>query len=504
MARGVPSTTLISWVVFATLVVQLNINVSASDDHERESAGDISSVFNSLLGETYVWPERFAEMKRQLKPSSVTLNASWSSLLARLNVEIDQIKRLQHAVIPSVDFAEIEANQGVIPPKMVELIHKRGVVVVRNVVDDTLASSWKDGVRAYARDNPSHQGYPKDNPQVLELYWSQPQVQARQHPNVHATLLALNALWHASDEERVSFRHAYVYGERLRIRDPGDTSFALGPHIDGGSIERYEDEFYRKLYANIYAGDWENHDAWNGGARAEANTSHYSNKPNGAARIFRTFQGWLAVSNIGAGPNTGTLRVVPLVKEATAFVLLRAFLNDVTDADFCGAIPGKSHDLVAKWHATIIDALVSIPEVNAGDMVFWHPDIIHAVDSVHAGTEDSSVFYIPAIPLTRQNARYVAKQRKKFEEGKTPPDFPPNDSEVSFIGRGTTSHLTPLGRQSLGVDPIFEAGLEMMSGCRDSIDDSCEIVDGKHGNTRDGGETGYKTLVQDCNAIFGF
>jgi len=31
------------------------------------------------------------------------------------------------------------------------------------------------------------------------------------------------------------------YYDRLRIRKPGDSKFALGPHIDGGSLERWED-----------------------------------------------------------------------------------------------------------------------------------------------------------------------------------------------------------------------------------------------------------------------
>ena len=29
----------------------------------------------------------------------------------------------------------------------------------------------------------------------------------------------------------------------------GDTSFTLGPHVDGGSTERWEDEEYRKVYS---------------------------------------------------------------------------------------------------------------------------------------------------------------------------------------------------------------------------------------------------------------
>jgi hypothetical protein len=53
-----------------------------------------------------------------------------------------------------------------------------------------------------------------------------------------------------------------TYADRLRIRNPGDAKFALGPHSDGGSIERWEDPNYRKVYEKILQGKWEDFDAW--------------------------------------------------------------------------------------------------------------------------------------------------------------------------------------------------------------------------------------------------
>ena len=84
---------------------------------------------------------------------------------------------------------------------------------------------------------------------MLELYWSKPQLQARQYPNMHTTMFAINRLWSGSDRH-VSLDRVFSYGERLRIRRPGG-DFFLHPHTDGGSIERFEDphdqEIYRKL-----------------------------------------------------------------------------------------------------------------------------------------------------------------------------------------------------------------------------------------------------------------
>ena len=122
--------------------------------------------------------------------------------------------------------------------------------------------------------------------------------------------------------------------------------------------------------------------------------------------------------------------MVPFLREATAYMLLRAFAADVPEREFPGAAPRTTQDVNAKWHGPLVDAAVSIPQVHPGDTVWWHCDAIHAVEPVHGGTEDSSVFYIPQVPLSRANARYLATQRDHFLASKTPPDFPANHSEV--------------------------------------------------------------------------
>jgi len=78
------------------------------------------------------------------------------------------------------------------------------------------------------------------------------------------TQTALNRLWHSRPLEAMDGHIAMdvhrplTYGERLRIREAGDESFTLGPHVDGGSVERWEDEEYRKVYSNVLAGSWGN------------------------------------------------------------------------------------------------------------------------------------------------------------------------------------------------------------------------------------------------------
>lgn len=80
---------------------------------------------------------------------------------------------------------------------------------------------------------------------MYEFYNTKAQTSARTHPGVVATqvfLLSDPNLCHASDaHSKISLTTPISYYDRLRIRQPGDARFALGPHVDGGSLERWED-----------------------------------------------------------------------------------------------------------------------------------------------------------------------------------------------------------------------------------------------------------------------
>lgn len=75
----------------------------------------------------------------------------------------------------------------------------------------------------------------------------------------------LLSLFSAPPSTPVSLETPLTYADRLRIRHPGDSKFALGPHIDGGSVERWEDEEYRMVYSKILDGQWRDFDAWDMG-----------------------------------------------------------------------------------------------------------------------------------------------------------------------------------------------------------------------------------------------
>lgn len=424
---------------------------------DADKPGTIADLFVNLGQEAPPLEPRFADLKQAIREqhglTDAILSDAWRRLELSLAEETARIRALDEPcdAVPIVQFADVEKAGG-FSEEQEEAIRRSGCAVIKGVVPRDVALGWKQAVRDYAAANPGTVGFPEDNPTVYELYWSKPQVEARQHENMYLVQTLLNALWLANGQLDAPTRpfdaHALAYCDRLRIRNPGDSKFALGPHMDGGGIERWEDPTYRQVYSNILSGDWESYDAFDPTHRVGMTMDLYKT-PN-ACTVFRTFQGWMSLSD--TGPGEGTLRVHPLLREATAFVMLRPFLADIEPAEFSGAVPRTAQEVNDVWHSVLTAMMVSVPRVAPGDCVFWHGDGIHAVEAKHGGAGDSSVFYIPSVPGCELNMRGIAAQRDHFLEGKTPPDFPQNHSEVDFAGRATVDDLTPVGRRMMGVD----------------------------------------------------
>jgi hypothetical protein len=105
------------------------------------------------------------------------------------------------------------------------------------VVPEEEALGWKEEIRSYITKNPQTKAFPPDNPAVYELYWSPGQIKARAHPNVLETQRTLMSFWNKRDKDALIATEIPVsYADRLRIRQPGDSGFALGPHVDGGKV----------------------------------------------------------------------------------------------------------------------------------------------------------------------------------------------------------------------------------------------------------------------------
>ncbi|MGF6967222.1 hypothetical protein OKW43_004250 [Paraburkholderia sp. WC7.3g] len=359
------------------------------------------------------------------------------------------------SVIPEIQYADIAADR--VSAAQIASIKDRGACVVRGVFSRERAEGWDAQVAEYVESNDldeklAHRAEDKyfgnlasSKPQIYGIYWSKPQVEARQAPELTQTRVFLNRLWKHDSEGRVHFDpdRVPVYADRLRRRPPGSESLGLSAHCDGGSVERWLDDNFRRVYRHVFSGDWRRYDAFDAAYRPEAREIP---SPT-VCSMFRTFQGWTALT--AQGPGDGTLQLVPIAN-AMVYVLLRALQDDVPDDDLCGALPGRALSIKREWHGPLQQALSSIPLMQAGDTVFWHSDVIHAVEDAHRGKGYSNVMYISAAPACAKNDAYLKRQLPTFLNGDSPPDFPADNFEVDFVGRAAEADLTELGKDQMG------------------------------------------------------
>jgi hypothetical protein len=290
------------------------------------------------------------------------------------------------------------------------------------------------------------------------------QILVQADSRVLKALTFANSFLHASPSTNISLKEKIMYVNRLRIRQPVDAQFALGPHVDGDGIERWEDPEYRSCYTSIFQGRWEENDFFDATYRVRAQMSLYNTA--GGCSAFRSWQAWLSLSTVN--PGEGGLLVNPLLKFSTSHWLLRPFFtqnkekNDDWEIDrssiWQGAIPGRGQEMNDTLHPELelSTSMVSIPQVRPGDMVFWHCDTIHAVDPVHRGQSDSSVFYIPAASLCQVNIDYLVQQRHSFEQDIRPHDFPGGKGESNHLGRATPDDIKTIeGRRAMDFE-LFE------------------------------------------------
>lgn len=248
------------------------------------------------------------------------VTSAWASIVEELGRVTVDIAKLGPDYIPVIDNSSLNN----ISADQLKELKRKGSFVVRNVVPQSEAQAWRQGLLEFVHANPNAEGTPAENPQYFQIFYTKPQVQARAHPNVLATQTWCNNLYSSSSTmETVDLDAPLTYVDRFRMRQPGFAWSAHPPHMDGGSIERWLDPTFRSCFESILKGNWREYNPYSLKGRIGARTSS-KGLPNQAS-IFRTFQGWMAISE--TAPNQGTLQVFPDVLLSTSYIMLRPFFT---------------------------------------------------------------------------------------------------------------------------------------------------------------------------------
>ena len=370
-------------------------------------------------------------------------------------INIEELNKNNKNIIPEVKFDDLKLNL----KDLTLEVKKRGCVVIRDVFDDNLIIQMNKDLEQYIEENNYYEDQKKKadidkyfsdlksgKPQIFGLYWSKPQVNIRQSIELDVVKKWLNQLWTYKQNNESVFdpNHELVYADRVRRREPGDSTLGLSPHCDAGSVERWIDKGYQAVYEKIFADNFKEYDPFDAAYR---NKTKEIESP-AVSHVFRTFQGWVALTE--QGPGDGTLQLIPIAK-SMAYILTRALLDDVDEKDLCSSMPARALSVNSKYHSLLLRGLVSIPTMNPGDTVWWHPDVVHAVEDHHTGKGYSNVVYVGSTPYCEKNLAYAKKQSQKFLEGKSPPDFAAEDYEVTYKNRATIKDLTLLGKKQLAL-----------------------------------------------------
>ncbi|KAG8951538.1 hypothetical protein FRC03_012494 [Tulasnella sp. 419] len=330
-----------------------------------------------------------------------SIKTAWNEVLDELATQTKVIAETGPAYVPQVDFADLQK----LTPAEIDKIKRIGSVIVRNVIDDDEVVGYKESLKEYVKANPHVAGFPPNNKQFFEMYWSKAQLQARSHPNLLALNTFLNNLYQADDDSVVDLNQPLSYADRFRIRNPSKIPWgAHGPHIlidpdvqeqalSDGKIQSCAPHLRTSLMAiGVNMIPTRSQDVFEViRISMVVRTSRILTQSS----VFRTWQGWLSMSD--TGPGEGTLRVFPDVLLSTAYLVLRPFFRpvdktlegdafldksnwvfDISDGSFQGiqalddGFDGQRLTDEEHPHLRLDSAIVSMPRVKPGDMAFWH------------------------------------------------------------------------------------------------------------------------------------
>ena len=123
---------------------------------------------------------------------------------------------------------------------------------ISETIPKTEATSLYTELKSYLSINDGRiPAWTRESPSMLVLYDSPVLNKLRAHPNHLKLQTMLNDLWHDTTGE--TSLEPLVYLDGVRDRAPGQEFFGLGPHIDAGSLARWADPVYRRVYQEIFS-----------------------------------------------------------------------------------------------------------------------------------------------------------------------------------------------------------------------------------------------------------
>jgi hypothetical protein len=153
--------------------------------------------------------DQIIAFKRKLAPDREALKRAYGGVRDHVSRAADTILRevaAERAVVPELDYRDIRDDKVLEPVR--RLIRSTGCAVVRGVFPAVLARNWFAEIGEYLETNRYEErevekrsldkylsSLAAGKPQVFNVYWSKPQVMARQDARLAETRAFLDRLW---------------------------------------------------------------------------------------------------------------------------------------------------------------------------------------------------------------------------------------------------------------------------------------------------------------------
>jgi hypothetical protein len=182
-------------------------------------------------------PAAIRGTKARLRARIGDVGAVLAEVEDAMRAEVDAVVATRAAggeVWPVVRFDDIRA--GTVPAATVEAVRRRGCAVVKGTFPRERAVGWDAELAAYLErndfagtyrhlDDGIFGGLAASKPSIFPIYWSKPQMQAREDAGMVAVRGFLNSFWKHESEGRVWFdpTRDTAYPDRVRRREPAPT-----------------------------------------------------------------------------------------------------------------------------------------------------------------------------------------------------------------------------------------------------------------------------------------
>ena len=229
---------------------------------------DLSALKNSKDALSRVIRDTKTKL-RALNPNYATAFRAMEDDIRR---EVDAVvgkRERGDSIVPEIAYADIAAGRVSDAPS--RAIRRTGAAVVRGVFPRPQAEAWNEEIGDYlapttitsSKVDPSRDKYfttlKSDRPQIFGIYWSKPQMEARQVPSAGRARAFLNRPVDARERRPALVRP----GPRMHLRRPHPPARARrrqprpvaahGRRL-GGALDRRRP--ISDVYRQVFAGDW--------------------------------------------------------------------------------------------------------------------------------------------------------------------------------------------------------------------------------------------------------